>query len=75
MYLFYICTIFNTMHILHTMYILNYDDICMCVVYKQFEILKFVLIPFMLTCSIIIFISRLLLGMCACVVCVDIWLT
>ena len=28
---------------------LNCDDICMCVVNRQFELLEFVLIPFMLT--------------------------
>ena len=28
---------------------LDFDDICMCVVNKLFELLKFVLIPFMLT--------------------------
>ena len=36
---------------------LNCDDICMCVVNKQFELLKFVLIPFMLTCSIVRFLK------------------
>ena len=30
---------------------LNCDDICMCVVNKQFELLEFVLSPFMLTGS------------------------
>ena len=45
---------------------LNCDDVCMCVVNKQFELLEFVLSPFMLTCSMITFISLLLLGMCAC---------
>ena len=34
----------------------------MCVVDKQFELLEFVLIPFILTCSIIRFISVLPLG-------------
>ena len=28
---------------------LDYDDICMCVVNKHFELLEFVSIPFMLT--------------------------
>ena len=45
---------------------LNCDDICMCVVNKQFGLLEFVLIPFMLTCSMMRFISLLLLGMCPC---------
>ena len=31
---------------------LNCDDICMCVVNKQFELIEFVLNPFMLTCII-----------------------
>ena len=52
---------------------LNCADICMCVVNKQFELLEFVLIPFMLTCSMMRFIPRLLLGMCACVVFVVMW--
>ena len=43
---------------------LNCDDICMCVVNKQFELLKFFLIPFMLTCSMMRFLSLLLLGVC-----------
>ena len=42
----------------------NCDDIYICVVKKQSELLEF-LIPFMLTCSIIIFLSLLLLGLCA----------
>ena len=42
---------------------LNCDDICMCVVNKQFELLEFVLIPFMLTCSMMRFLSPLLLGL------------
>ena len=32
---------------------LNCDDICMCVLNKQFELLEIAFIPFMLTCSII----------------------
>ena len=36
---------------------LNFDDICMCVVNTQFELLEFVLSPFMLTCSMMRFIS------------------
>ena len=49
------------------------DDICMCVVNKQLELLEFVLIPFMLTCSMMRFLSLLLLGLCACVVFVVLW--
>ena len=45
---------------------LNCDDICMYVVNKQFELLEFVLCPFMLTCSMMRFLSLLLLGLCAC---------
>ena len=52
---------------------LNCDDICMCVVNKQFELLEFILIPFMLTCSMMRFLSLLLLGLCHCVVYVVIW--
>ena len=43
--------------------LLNCDDICMCVVNKQFELLEFVLIPFMLNCSMMRFLSPLLLGL------------
>ena len=52
---------------------MNSDDICMCVVDKQFGLLELFVIPFMVTCSIMRFISRLLLGMCPCVVSVVIW--
>ena len=52
---------------------MNCDDICICVVNKQFELLEFVLISFMLTCSMIGFLSNVLLGLCACVVCVVFW--
>ena len=41
----------------------------MCVVNKQFELL----IPFMLTCSMMRFLSLLLLGLCPCVVSVVMW--
>ena len=51
---------------------LNCDDICMCVVNTQFELLEF-LSPFMLTCSMMRFLSLLLLGLCACVVFVVLW--
>ena len=47
---------------------LNCDNICMCVVNKQFERLEYVLIPFMLTCSMMRYLSFLLLDMCDCVV-------
>ena len=40
----------------------------MCVVNKQFKPLEFVFIPFMLTCGMMIFLSLLLLRLCACVV-------
>ena len=40
------------------------DDFCTCVVNKYFEILEFGLIPFMLTGSIMRFLSLLLLGLC-----------
>ena len=53
--------------------VLNCDDICMCVLNKQFELLEFVLSLFMLTCSMMIFLSLLLLSLCACVVFVVLW--
>ena len=43
---------------------LNCDDICKCVVNKQFELLEFVLTPFMLTCNMMRILSFLLLGLC-----------
>ena len=44
---------------------LNCDDVCMCVVNKQFELLEFLFLsPFMLTCSMMRFLSLLLLGLC-----------
>ena len=52
---------------------LKCDDVCMCVVNKQFELIGFVLIPFMLTCSMMRFRSLLLLGVCVCVVLVVLW--
>ena len=52
---------------------LNCDDVCMCVVNKQFELLEFVSDPFMLTCSIMRFLSLLLLGLCVCVVLAVLW--
>ena len=52
---------------------LNCDDICMCVVNKQFQLLVYVLIPFMLTCFVMRFISLLFLGLRACVVFVVMW--
>ena len=47
---------------------LNCNDICMRVVDKQFEF-----IPFMLTCSMIIFHSLLLLDRCPCGVSIVMW--
>ena len=52
---------------------LNCDDVCMCVVNKQFGSSSLFLSPFMLTCSMMRFLSLLLLGMCACVVFVVLW--
>ena len=52
---------------------LNCDDVCMCVVNKQFEPLEFFLSPFMLTCSMMRFLLLLLLGLCVCVVLVVLW--
>ena len=50
---------------------LNCDDICMSVVNKQFELLEFVFD----TCSMMRFLSLLLLRMCDCVVSVVMWST
>ena len=52
---------------------LNCDDICMCVVNKQ--LLEFVLMPFIFACSIMRFLSLLLLVLCASVVCAVMWLS
>ena len=52
---------------------LNCDDVCMCVVNKQFELLELFLIPFMLACSMMRFLSLLLLGLCPCGVSVVMW--
>ena len=46
---------------------LNCDDVCMCVVSKQFELLLF-FIPFMLTCSMMRFLS-LYCWVCVLVLC------
>ena len=48
---------------------LNCNDICMCVVNKQLGSSSLFLIPFMLTCSMMGFLSLLLLGLCLCVMC------
>ena len=51
---------------------LNCDDVCMCVVNKQFELLEFVsesvYVDFMMR-----FLSLLLLGLCVCVVLAVLW--
>ena len=47
---------------------LNCDNICMCVVNKQFELLEFVSESFILACSVMRLISLLLLGLCVGVV-------
>ena len=44
---------------------MNYDDICMCVVNKQFKLPSLFLIPFMFTCSIMDF-SHLCLAQLTC---------
>ena len=51
------------------------DAICMCVVNNQFKLLQYVLIPFMVTCSMMKFLLFLLLGLRACVVSVVMWLS
>ena len=52
---------------------LTCDYICMCVMNKQFVLIEFVFIPFMLTCSMMRFLSLFLLGLCAYVVYAVMW--
>ena len=54
---------------------LNCDDVCMGVVNKQFELLEFVSDSesVLLTCSVMRFLSLLLLGLCVCVVLAVLW--
>ena len=52
---------------------LNCDVVCMCVVNKQFERIEFVFDFFLFTCSMMRFLSLLLLGLCHCVVFVVMW--
>ena len=48
---------------------MNYYDICKCDVNKPFlSSSSLFLIPFMLTCNMMRFLSLLLLGLCPCVV-------
>ena len=51
----------------------NCDDICVCVVSKQFQLLEFVLMSFMMACHMMRCISLLLLDMCPCVVSIVMW--
>ena len=53
--------------------ILKCDDVFMCVVNKQFELLEFVSESVYLTCSMMRFLSLLLLGLCVCVGLVVLW--
>ena len=54
---------------------LNCDDVCMCVVNKQFELLEFVSesVYVDLQLASMRFLSLLLLGLCVCVVLVVLW--
>ena len=52
---------------------LNCDDICMCVVNKQFQLLEFVFDSVYVDLYMMRFLSILLLGMCTCVVSVVVW--
>ena len=52
---------------------LNCDDVCMCVVNKQIGSSSLFLSPFMLTCSMMRFLSLLLLGLCVYVVFIVLW--
>ena len=51
---------------------LNCDDVCMCVVNKQFELFEFVSESIYVDLQMR-FISFLLLGLCVCVVLVVLW--
>ena len=52
---------------------LNCDDVCMCVVNKQFELLEFVSESVYVDFIMMRFLSLLLLGLCVCVVLVVLW--
>ena len=52
---------------------LNCDDVCMCVVNKQFELLEFVSESVYVDLQYDGFLSFLLLGLCVCVVLVVLW--
>ena len=52
---------------------LNCDDVCMCVVNKQFELLEFVSESVYVYLQMMRFLSLLLLGLCVCVVLVVLW--
>ena len=52
---------------------LNCDDVCMCVVNKQFELLEFVTESVYVDLQYDEILSLLLLGLCVCVVLVVLW--
>ena len=52
---------------------LNCDDICMCVVNNQFELLEFIFKSVYVDFSMMRFLSLLLLGLCACGVFIVLW--
>ena len=52
---------------------LNCDDVCMCVVNKQFELLEFVSESVYVDLHMMRFLSLLLLGPCVCVVLAVLW--
>ena len=52
---------------------LNCDDVCMCVVNKQFELLEFVSESVYVDLQYDEIFSLLLLGLCVCVVLVVLW--
>ena len=52
---------------------LNCDDVCMCVVNKQFALLEFVSESVYVDLQYDRFLSLLLLGLCVCVVLVVLW--
>ena len=53
--------------------VMSGDDVCCSVVFGTLVGVFVFLSPFMLTCSMMRFLSLLLLGLCVCVVLVVLW--
>ena len=69
----YVISTFGCFDFRDVLRFLNCDDVCICVVNKQFEFLEFVFESVYVDLSLMIFLSLLLLGLCACVVFVVQW--